>query len=66
MEKSDTPGPGAYELKNNTKGGVTISGIKNKKNIEITPGPGAYDPQAEGVKKRPCSAKIGTGMRTKM
>lgn len=44
MDKSDTPGPGAYELKNNTKGGVTISGIKNKKNIEITPGPGAYDP----------------------
>lgn len=40
--------------------------MKNKKNIEVTPGPGAYDPDAEGSNKRPCSAKIGTGFRSKL
>ncbi len=63
---SFTPGPGAYDLLEKHKGGVTISGVKGKKNIEITPGPGAYDAEGNGVAKRPCSAKIGTGMRSKM
>ena len=45
---------------------MTISGVKGKKNIEITPGPGAYDAEGEGIRKRPCSAKIGTGLRSKM
>lgn len=31
--KNDTPGPGAYDLIINKKGGISISGIKNKKNI---------------------------------
>lgn len=39
--------------------------MKNRKNIEITPGPGAYDPEAEASIKRPYSAKIGTGFRSK-
>jgi hypothetical protein len=45
MEKSNTPGPGSYEanLNLNQRSGITISGVKNKKMIEITPGPGAYD-----------------------
>jgi len=66
MERGNTPGPGAYQLYDKFKGGITISGIKNKKNIEITPGPGAYDPESEGLRNRPCSAKIGTGLRSKI
>jgi hypothetical protein len=30
-DKKDTPGPGAYEIKTQTKKGVTISGVHNKK-----------------------------------
>lgn len=28
-----TPGPGAYDINNKKSGGISISGIKNKKNI---------------------------------
>jgi len=64
-DKSETPGPGAYEFYKDSKKGVTISGIKNKKNIEITPGPGTYEADGDCLGKRPCSASIGTGLRSK-
>jgi hypothetical protein len=42
--RAQTPGPGAYELNQNQKKGITISGNKQKKIFEISPGPGSYDP----------------------
>ncbi len=69
MEKSNTPGPGSYEanLNLNQRSGITISGVKNKKMIEITPGPGAYDSnnQEYALNNRPYSAKIGKANRSK-
>ena len=37
--------------------GITISGHKGKHNADLTPGPGTYNPDLEGSRARPCSAK---------
>lgn len=66
MHKSDTPGPGSYEGLIKHKAGISISGVKNKRIIEITPGPGAYDTADEDQSKRPCSAKMGLANRSNM
>lgn len=57
MGKSDTPGPGAYDSLHGGKGGVTISGHKGKSKIDENPGPGTYNPDENGTRIRPSSAK---------
>ena len=54
--KGDTPGPGQYELLKSNSKGITISGVKGKHQLEISPGPGTYE-MREDVQQRPCSAK---------
>ena len=41
--KVENPGPGAYELIKSSSKGITISGVKGKQHIEISPGPGTYE-----------------------
>ena len=53
--KVENPGPGAYELLKSNSKGITISGVKGKQHIEISPGPGTYEVREEV--QRPCSAK---------
>lgn len=38
------PGPGSYNLAQDARGGVTISGHKGKLKPDTNPGPGSYDP----------------------
>jgi hypothetical protein len=33
MANNDMPGPGSYEISDQHKGGISISGVKNKRNI---------------------------------
>lgn len=47
LSRAGTPGPGAYDYEKNGGKGVTISGYKGKRQIEITPGPGAYELASE-------------------
>lgn len=62
FSRAQTPGPGAYDMLDKGRGGITISGHKGKSKIEDVPGPGSYDIDGyagEGYisKDRPCSAK---------
>ena len=54
--KGETPGPGQYELLQSNSKGITISGVKGKHQLEISPGPGTYEVRQD-VQQRPCSAK---------
>jgi hypothetical protein len=54
--KGSNPGPGEYDTYKEAKGGVTISGHRNKSKIDNVPGPGTYN-GADYGKERPCSAK---------
>ena len=55
--RAQTPGPGAYDINSGKGHGITISGHKGKQNFDQTPGPGSYNPDLEGSRARPCSAK---------